>query len=139
MDSFTRKYLVVMVSLLLLAAGIWLAGRDSRVAALNEMLRADGELAGYPYEFRVISLENGVATMSSPRSAQVPVMTFLHAAFPELSEKDVQDPAMMAAQDQLVHQQSRAAEMVQRHAEVKSVRWVLDERWYAERGVALNR
>jgi len=95
---------------------------------------AYGERAGYPYDFRVLSLENGMATMGSPRSAQVPVMKFLHAAFPELAGKDVQDPAMMAAQDELVQKQSRAAELVQRHPEVQSVRWVLDERWYAERG-----
>lgn len=33
----------------------------------------------------------------------------LHAAFPELAGKNVQEPAMMAAQDELVRKQSRAA------------------------------
>jgi hypothetical protein len=62
-------------------------------------------------------------------------MRFLHYAFPALQGKDVQHPDMMAAQDKLVAVQSRAAELVQTHPEVSAVRWVLDERWFDERGI----
>ena len=55
------------------------------MSALNDLLRADPQLAAYPYRFEVLSLENGVAEISSPRSAQVPVVQFLRLVHPELA------------------------------------------------------
>jgi hypothetical protein len=138
MDSFTRRYLYLLGGILVLVLVIWLAGRDGRVGELNAQLAADQLLAGYPYRFRVLEIENGVAVMSSPRSAQMSVMHFLYAAFPELQGKDVQHPEMVAAQSQLGDMQSRAAALVQASPEVDGVRWQLDERWLAERGVMLQ-
>ncbi len=138
MDRFTRRYVMLLCALLAVALLAWLASRDGRVAELNGLLAADDELAAYPFQFRVREINNGVAFVTSPRSAQVPVMQFLHTAFPSLRDKDVQHPEMMAAQDRLVAVQSRAAELVQTHPEVNAVRWVLDERWFAERGVTLT-
>jgi len=139
MDSFAKKYLIGLIAVLVLAAGAWYLNRDTRVADINAMLAADSVLAGYPYPFRVRSLQNGVAIMGSPRTADVPVMQFLRTAFPELRETAVNDAAMMAAQDRLVEKQSRAAELVQGEDDVNAVRWELDERWYNEHGVFLNR
>jgi|TARA_R100000005_G_scaffold92923_2_gene67308 hypothetical protein len=135
MDTFTRRYVMLLLALLAAVAVAWLLNRDGRVADINQRLAADPELAAYPYQFTVQEINNGVAFVSSPRSAQVPVMRFLHSAFPALQDKDVQHPDMMAAQDRLVAVQSRAAELVQTHPEVNAVRWVLDERWFAERGI----
>lgn len=139
MDRFTRRYLMLLGALLVVALIAWLANRDGRVAELNGLLAADDELAAYPFQFSVREINNGVAFVTSPRSAQVPVMQFLHTAFPALRDKDVQHPQMMVAQDRLVAVQSHAAALVQAHPEVNAVRWVLDERWFAERGVAVSR
>lgn len=139
MDSFAKKYLVGLVAVIIIAAGYWYLNRDTRVADLNAMLAADADLADYPYPFRVQSLSNGIAIMGSPRTAEVPVMQFLRTAFPALRKTAVDDPAMMAAQDRLVDKQSRAAELVTSEADVQAVRWELDERWYNEQGVFLNR
>jgi len=135
MDTFTRRYLWLLLGLLLVVAVAWWLNRDARVAQINGWLAGDAELAAYPYAFTVLHINNGVAFVSSPRSAQVPVMRFLHYAFPALQGKDVQHPDMMAAQDRLVAVQSRAAELVQTHPQVNAVRWVLDERWFSERGI----
>jgi hypothetical protein len=75
--------------------------------------------------------------MSSPRSAEVSVIQFLRAAFPELSNSPVTAPQMMAAQDQLAALQSRAAELVRDQDDVRAVRWQLDRRWFEARGVYL--
>lgn len=139
MDSFAKKYLVGLAAVVIIAAGYWYLNRDTRVADLNAMLAADAELAEYPYPFRVKSLANGIAIMGSPRSAEVPVMQFLRTAFPALRNTPVDDPAMMAAQDTLVDKQSRAAKLVTAEEDVRTVRWELDERWYNEHGVFLNR
>jgi hypothetical protein len=138
MDSFTRKYLIALGVAAVAAAAWWLLSLDFRVSELNSLLAADQELSGYPYQFRVLSLEDGTAEMSSPRSASVPVVQFLTAAFPELRNLPLDDPAVMLAQDQLVAMQARAAQLVKAQADVNSVRWVLDERWFADRGVILQ-
>lgn len=138
MDSFTRRYLYLLGVVLVVILALWLAGRDGRVAELNAQLAKEPLLANYPYQFRVLEIENSAAVMHSPRSAQMSVMHFLYAAFPELQGKDVQHPEMVAAQKRLGEMQSRASAVVQAHPEVDSVRWLLDERWLAERGVMLQ-
>lgn len=138
MDSFARRYLYLLAGVLLVVLVIWLAGRDGRVADLNAQLAADPLLQGYPYQFRVLEIDNRVAVMTSPRSARVSVMRFLYAAFPDLQGKDVQHPDMVAAQERLGDLQSRAAAVVQSHPEVDRVRWTLDDRWFADRGVMLQ-
>lgn len=138
MDRFARNYLIGLLTVLLIAAGVFWLSRDSRVADINNMLAQDFELAGYPYVFKVLSLEDGVATMGSPRSAEVPVMTFLRTAFAELRATSVDHPDMMAAQLVLVEKQSRAASLVESQPDVNVIRWEIDERWYNEHGVFLN-
>jgi hypothetical protein len=138
MDRFARNYLIGLITVVLIAAGWFWLSRDSRVAEINAMLARDNQLASYPYRFQLRSLENGIATMGSPRSAEVPVMQFLRTAYPELSKTSVDDPAMMAAQDELVKKQSRAAELVTSQPDVDRLRWEIDERWYNEHGVFLN-
>jgi hypothetical protein len=138
MDSFTRRYLYLLGVVLVVVLAVWLAGHDGRVAELNAQLAKEPLLANYPYQFRVLEIENRVAVMHSPRSAEVSVMHFLYAAFPELQGKDVQHSDMVAAQERLGDLQFRAWAVVQAHPEVDSVRWLLDERWLAERGVMLQ-
>jgi len=138
MDSFTRKYLGLLTGVAVIGLFWWLLSLDSRVGELNAALDADPELAGYPYQFRVLSLEGGIAEISSPRSAEVPVMRFLRVAFPDLANTAVTSPQMMAAQQRLAKLQSRAADRVREHPEVHGVRWTLDQRWYAERGVTVT-
>jgi hypothetical protein len=138
MDAFARNYLIGLITVAVVAAGAYWLSRDSRVSDINEVLARDSELADYPYPFRVLVLENGVATMSSPRSAEVPVMRFLRTAFPALGATSVDHPDMMAAQDELAERQSRAAQLVKSQPDVNAIRWEIDERWYNEHGVFLN-
>lgn len=138
MDRFARNYLIGLVAIMLIVAGGFWLSQDGRLAQINDRLAADTQLGDYPFRFRVLALDNGVATLTSPRSAQVPAMRFLRTAYPELARTAVDHPDMMAAQDVLAATQSRAAELVEREADVTSIRWVIDERWYNERGVMLN-
>ncbi len=137
MDRFTRNYLIVLGLVLAAVAAYWLAQWNPAVGEINDLLAADTELAGYGYRFRVLSLDKGVAKLTTPRSFEVPVVRFLGVLHPELRNKAQDDPAMVAAQEQLVRHQKRAAQLVHDRAEVRSVRWVLDKDWYRERGVTL--
>lgn len=138
MDSFAKRYLVVLTTVVVATVAWLLLNGDDRVDALNARLASDAELAGYPYTFRVWRIENGVAVMGSPRSAEVSVMQFLRAAFPELSRSTMDDPAMMAAQLVLAEKQGRAQQLVTADPDIRTVRWELDERWFNEHGVFLN-
>ena len=138
LDDFTKRYLVGLLVVAMLGLGWWISSWDRRVSQLNAILEEDSELASYPYQFRVISLENGIAEMSSPRSAEVPVIQFLRIAYPEFRNRSVLDEPVMAAQDRLVEMQSRAAKLVSDQPDVRAVRWTLDRQWYQSQGVYLD-
>lgn len=134
-DSFTRRYIYFLGALIVAGLLWWLANLDFRVAQLNDLLEADDQLAAYPYQFRVLSLENGVAGMSSPRSAQMSAIQGLRIMFPELVNASAVSSQMMAAQEELARVQSHAGKLVGEQPDVRRVQWILDERWLAEHGV----
>lgn len=138
MDSFAKRYLAVLSTIVVIGVAYVLLSSDERVTEINEMLARDTQLQAYPYPFRVLRLEDGVAVMGSPRSAEVPVMQFLRTAFPPLSRTAVDDPAMMAAQQELARVQAHAMEMVEARDDVNAVRWEFDEQWFREHGVFLD-
>ncbi len=138
MDSFSKRYLMVLGSIVTAVILYVVLSGDERVYQINALLAEDLELRDYPYTFRVFRLEEGIAVMGSPRSAEVPAMRFLRTAFPELSRTAVDDPSMFAAQQILAEKQSRAMELVESQSDVIAVRWEIDERWFNEHGVFLN-
>ena len=138
MDRFARNYLIGFTVVVVAVVAGLLLSRDDRILAINETLAKDFELEGYPYTFEVQQLENGVAVVGSPRSAQVPVMRFLRTAFPALRATPVDHPDMMEAQRVLALKQSRAEQLVLGQPEVQSVRWEFDARWFHEHGVFAN-
>lgn len=138
MDDFSKKYLSVLGAIILLAFGWWLINRDTRVAELNAMIESDSMLASYVYPFRVLSLADGVAELSSPRSAQLPAMRYLRTINPRLANVPVNHPDMEAAQSELIKHQSHVQELVLAQPDVSSIRWTLDKDWYAERGITLQ-
>ncbi len=139
MDKFARRYAAALGVIAVLLLGWWLLARDSQVVAFNALLTSDPVVGSYVYPFRVVEFDGGVAVMSSPRAANVPVLQFVRTAHPELRHRPVDDPAVMTAQEELVSVQARAARIVRDQPDVASVRWQLDERWYAERGVRIER
>lgn len=138
MDDFTRKYLYVLLALALAGCIWWLGGLDSKVSTLNKALKADDELANYSYQFRAISLKDGVAQISSPRSPDMPAIQSLRIMFPELQHSSVASEEVMAAQDELARMQKRAGALVESQDGVKTIRWVLDQKWFAKHGVFVD-
>jgi len=138
MDRFTRNYLIFLGLIALALLGWWLSSWNPRIAEINDILEADPQLSTYPYPFRVVSLKNGVAELSTPRSAEVPVIQFLGVIQPNLRGKSQDNPDIMAAQADLVTYQKRAEKLVQDQPDITSIRWTLDRDWYVERGIVLN-
>lgn len=138
MDDFTRRYLYVLLMIVLAGFVWWFSSLDFRVGAINKVLKADVELSSYEYQFRVVSLNEGVAQVSSPRSAELPAIQSLRIMFPELQNSSVASKEAMAAQDELARMQKRAGKLVEEQEHVSSVRWILDRKWLAKNGVYIE-
>ncbi len=137
LDPFVKRYLVAMLVLLAGGAVYFLLQQDERVVAINEKLATSPMLVDYPYRFRVLALENGAATVTSPRSPDMGPMHFLRVLDASLNDKDVLHPDMMAAQQRLAEVQVEAEALVMAEPDVQRVRWQLDRQWYKEHGIFL--
>lgn len=137
MDKFTRNYSIVLgvVLLALLAYALY---EDPIVSDLNEKLAADAEVSAYPYAFRVVRFNKGIATMRTPRSFEFPVQRALGLLFPALANKPQDDPDLMKAQDELARVQKHAMAIVTSVDEVKRVSWELDKDWLMGHGVTIS-
>ena len=138
MDRYTRNYLIIIGTMVGLFAAVWLANLNPRVWELNDLLEDDPQLSSYPYQFRVLTLENGIASVSSPRSSQVPAVRFLGIIRPQLANRQDNDPDVIAAQKELASLQARARELILAEPDVDRVYWQIDSAWYAEHGVMLQ-
>jgi len=139
MDSFTRNYSLVLGLIVLGLLAWWLSAIwQPRAWELNEVLESDPKIAEYPYQFRVIGFDDGAATLSTPRSFQVPAYRFLQIIHPELAGMDQNDPKMIAAQQDLIDHQKRAQGLILAQPDVDSVTWELDVEWLADHGVQMT-
>ncbi len=105
------------------------------VRALNQQLQADKYLADYPYQFKVLRIENGKATMTSPRSANVSVPEIIAVIDPTLDGISIEDERYQQAQQGLADRQARAHQLVISDPDIKGVYWELDEPWLRKHGV----
>ena len=70
LDRFTRNYSIGLGTVIALSIALWaISSWDPGASRLNKVLEGDAELAAYPYQFRVASLQDAVATLKSPRSS----------------------------------------------------------------------
>ncbi len=137
MDRFTRNYSIVLGSIILLFIAYALY-ENPDVSDLNDLLEEDKAIASYLYQFRVLRVSNGIATMSSPRSAAFPVYRVLGLLNPYLANRSQDDPDLMKAQDELADVQKRAQKIVIESASVNRVVWELDKNWLSQHGVQVG-
>ncbi len=107
----------------------------SEVRALNAVLKQDDKLNSYPYRFRVLAVNNGVAVMTSPRSADVPVPVIIKVIDPSLQNVSVSEERFFEAQQTLADLQAYAREQVMAQEGISRVIWKLDEEWLLSHGV----
>lgn len=139
MDRFTRIYTIAIGLLVIGALGFWINSAWKPEAwNLDSVLESDPKIASYPYRFRVVSFENGIATISTPRSFDVPAYRFLTIIHPNLTNKADNDPEVIAAQQDLIDHQKRAQGLILAQKGVQSVEWKLDTQWLAARGVTVS-
>ncbi|WP_372879768.1 hypothetical protein [Spongiibacter marinus] len=109
----------------------------SEVRALNAVLKQDDKLNSYPYRFRVLAVKNGVAVMTSPRSADVPMPVIIKVIAPSLQNVSVSEERFFEAQQTLADLQAYAREQVMAQEGISRVIWKLDEEWLLSHGIKL--
>jgi len=136
LDRGTKIYAAVLAVIVL--GLVFLALYEPpRVSELNHRLQTDEQVGGFPYAFRVLRIDNGIAVMSTPRSSAVPVAQVLDKIFPGLGNSDPASPLFRELQDKLASAQKRAKAIVLKDPEIKGVRWELDRDWLSSHGVNL--
>lgn len=138
MDKSTRNYLLILIGIAMIVLIDWLSSLNPTVWEINDQLQADPVLSKYPYQFRLLSLEDGLAEMGSPRSASMPATRFLGIIYPGLANKSSNDEAMIAAQKSLAEHQAHAKKLASAHPQVTRVKWTLDKDWYTARGIPIQ-
>lgn len=129
---------LIVLAIFLSVALLWFLRQDPAINQLNDTLKNDPELSTYPYHFRVMKLENGVATLSSPRSAQVSVIHFFNIAFPRLNTSNPDSPEMIDAQKTLAHLQEKAGKLAKQQPDIQEIRWEIDKSWYSKHGLLVE-
>lgn len=141
MDRLTRTavigsgVLLVLLALSLVPWGSW--SLSPRIWQLNDILKQDPTLAEYPYDFRAIEFLRGIATLTRPYDAGVPVSIFLTTIDPALAGKPPDDPAWVAAEDRLRQHEMHAISLMLAEPDVSSVMWALDRAWFGRRGIPI--
>lgn len=135
MDTFTKRYIAALAAIGALIVAFWLFGGDPRVRELNDILKTDTEIAAYPFPFHVTHLDKGVATVTSPRSAEFSVLKFIGLAWPDLEGMDGNRPEVVAAQKRLARIQGKVGKILKNEPDVNSINWVLDREWFEDRGI----
>ena len=136
LDRGTRNYAIFLLAL---AAGLIALAlyEPPLVHELNKKLEQAPQVSAFPYEFRVLRVENGTAVMSTPRSPAVPVERVLGILFPEVAGQAGDSPAFQKAQKHLAKTQTRARDLVLKDPKVKRVQWQLDRNWLMQHGIQL--
>jgi hypothetical protein len=134
MDRFTRNYLIVLgtIALIVLVAVFY---ESPKIGALNDRLASVPELSEYPYTFRVLHFDNGIATVSSPRAHSFNAFRALRIIFPAMAGEPDDSPRLYEAQEELARLQNLAAETVRADPEVNGIAWELDDRWLRSNGI----
>ncbi len=136
LDRGTKIYAVIL-GLGLVALIFAIFYESPMVSRLNKQLAADPQIHDFPYPFRVLHVNNGVAIMSTPRSSAVPVAQVLNLIFPDLGNAGPGSPRFLERQKQLARVQTQARDLVLKHTEIKKVHWQVDRNWLLQHGVQL--
>lgn len=124
-----RKQFIIVMMVAAIFVG-WLGWRGFEVISLNQDLKADGMVANYPYQHRVLRVEGSTAIMSSLRSHQTSTHEALSTILPSMRNLGDNHRDWQRAERELAQVQARAGDIVLSASGVDRVRWELDENWY---------
>ncbi len=129
---------LIVLGIFLGLAVLWFVMQNPQINQINAALTADPEVAAYPYPFHAVSVDDGVAVISSPRSTEVSVLQFFRIAFPKLSLANPDSLEVVAAEKRLAAVQGKVYNITKAQPDIKDVLWRIDRNWYSSHGVTLE-
>lgn len=109
-----------------------------KVKELNHQLQSNKEIKQFPYQFKVLRVNNGTATLNSPVSTELPCGKVIEIIFPSIRGKSLLSPEFQKAKNSLAKIQILLANMVKSDPEITKIIWELDRPWLIQNGVSLN-
>ena len=137
MDRGTKIYGIVLGTFCIVLAVIFLY-ESPKVQDLNNQLESIKEINDFPYQFKVLRVNNGIATMNSPISTELPCGKVIAIIFPSLKGKSLLSPEYQNAQKLLAKVQMLASKNVKSDQDISRIVWELDRSWLIQNGVSLN-
>jgi hypothetical protein len=108
---------------------LWILYGSFEVLWLNNHLKSDPMLEKYPYHFRVIKQDDGIAVMGTLHTNYLSLREALRLMFPDLNTSGDKSWAMRQAEKEYARMQARAQSIVMAQGKFDRVRWELDENW----------
>ncbi|MCU7834526.1 MAG: hypothetical protein KZQ83_04650 [gamma proteobacterium symbiont of Taylorina sp.] len=137
MDKGTKIYTIVL-SIFCLSIVIIFLYESPKVQDLNNQLKNVKEVNNFPYSFKVLQINNGIAIMNSPVSVDLPCGKVIAIIFPQLKGKSLLSPDYQTAQQQMAKVQMLASQLVKSDPDIHKIVWQLDKSWLIQHGVSLN-
>lgn len=125
--SDKKQFSIVM----LVSAGfvLWILYGSFEILNLNRQLQSDPLLQQYPYTFRLIKQDDGVAVMGALHTNANNLHSALRLMFPDLRNVPKDGWEMQRAEKEYARMQARAQHLVRKLGGYKRVRWQLDSNW----------
>ncbi|MBK8970304.1 MAG: hypothetical protein IPM37_02610 [Hahellaceae bacterium] len=127
--SLSDKKQFTIVMLVSASFVLWILYGSFEVVSLNSRLEKDTLLSEYPYHFRVIKQDDGVAVMGTLHTNYLTLREALRVMFPELTGIADKNWRMRQAEKEYARMQARAQSIVMAQGDFERVRWELDETW----------
>lgn len=140
-EKVNKWYWAILALILIVGLDWYVRAPDSRSRRLTDSIesQASTQLKTYPYKFRVIRVNGGIAIMSTPRNFEVPAFKVLGVLYPDINTRNQNDPTFIAAEKLLAEVQSEARAIVLTQPGIKDVRWELDRDWLATHYIDMPR
>jgi len=137
MDRGTKIYAIILGIICITLASIFLY-ETPKVRDLNNRLEAINEINDFPYQFKVLRVDNGIATLNSPVSIDLPCGKVIGIIFPAIKGKSLLSSEYQDAQKLLARIQMLAGKTIKSDPDINTIVWELDRSWLIQNGVSLN-
>ncbi len=137
MDRGTKIYALILGLICLTLAVVFLY-ETPKVRELNNRLEAINEINDFPYQFKVLRVENDIATLNSPVSIDLPCGKVIGIIFPSIKGKSLLSSEYQDAQKLLAKVQMLAGKTIKSDPDINKIAWELDRSWLIQNGVSLN-
>ncbi len=137
MDKGTKIYAGTLAALCLLLIFAFMY-EAPKVRQLNSQLKSIKEVSEFPYPFKVLSIEKGVATINSPIATELSCNKVVGVLFPSVKGQSMLSPEYQKASDMLAEVQTQIEISVKSDPQVHIIHWQLDRSWLTQKGIVFN-